>query len=84
MNMNALPAELQTAVNNALERLPSAAELGIDEALTAELPRLFAMSEFAARVVARNPQVLPDLAESGDLETVYGPGALCDRLDSKT
>jgi len=62
-----LPEVLRTPVTVAVERLADDAEWPDDEALLAELPRVWAMSEFASRVCVRDPAVLRSLAETGDL-----------------
>ncbi len=43
------------------------------------LPRVWACSEFAARACLRDPRLLTELIESGDLRDPYAPGALATR-----
>ncbi|MDR9407014.1 MAG: bifunctional [glutamate--ammonia ligase]-adenylyl-L-tyrosine phosphorylase/[glutamate--ammonia-ligase] adenylyltransferase [Spiribacter sp.] len=79
----ALPTDLQAPVAVALERLPNDAPLPGDAAVLAELPGVWAMSEFASRVCLRTPQVLCDLVDSGDLADVYSAASYQQRLDSQ-
>ncbi len=83
MDMDTLPAALKTSVDNALERLPSAADLPDDAKALAELPRLFAMSDFVARVCTQSPWVLADLLEGDDLDRIYTADCLRTRLTTK-
>ncbi|MFM9816605.1 UNVERIFIED_CONTAM: bifunctional [glutamate--ammonia ligase]-adenylyl-L-tyrosine phosphorylase/[glutamate--ammonia-ligase] adenylyltransferase [Spiribacter pallidus] len=75
-----LPEVLRTPVTVAVERLADDAEWPDDEALLAELPRVWAMSEFASRVCVRDPAVLRSLAETGDLTRTYARGEYRERL----
>ncbi|MEX0387020.1 bifunctional [glutamate--ammonia ligase]-adenylyl-L-tyrosine phosphorylase/[glutamate--ammonia-ligase] adenylyltransferase [Spiribacter onubensis] len=75
-----LPEVLQTPVEVALERWPDGAELPADVALLAELPRVWAMSEFASRICLRDVAALPSLADSGDLTRPYESGEYRRRL----
>ena len=77
---SALPGPLQAPVAVALERLPGDTALPNDIAVQAELPGVWAMSEFTSRVCLRDPQVLPDLVDSGDLAGAYTPDGYQQRL----
>ncbi|WP_041381531.1 bifunctional [glutamate--ammonia ligase]-adenylyl-L-tyrosine phosphorylase/[glutamate--ammonia-ligase] adenylyltransferase [Spiribacter curvatus] len=76
----ALPEALVTPVATALERLPDGTSLPADEAVLAELPRVWAMSDFAARVCVRDMGMLVDLCDSGDLHHAYPDGGFRVRL----
>ncbi|MBY5268540.1 bifunctional [glutamate--ammonia ligase]-adenylyl-L-tyrosine phosphorylase/[glutamate--ammonia-ligase] adenylyltransferase [Spiribacter salinus] len=75
-----LPEPLQAPVEVALERLPEDAALPADDAVLAELPRVWAMSEFASRTCLRDPDVLLALTERGGLARSYKPGEYRERL----
>jgi len=78
--LDALPEPLVAPVSTALERLPDGVILPTDDTVLAELPRIWAMSDFAARVCVRDAQVLTDLCESGDLGQPYPRGGFRERL----
>jgi glutamate-ammonia-ligase adenylyltransferase len=44
------------------------------------LPRVFAASEFVARLCVQHPELLPELLKSGDLLRAYSPGELTRRV----
>ncbi|MGD8710431.1 MAG: hypothetical protein PVF40_08595, partial [Ectothiorhodospiraceae bacterium] len=72
---NALPAvpeKLRDSVVTALERLPPDPGLPEDEDLLGSLARVFACSEFVGHACVRQPGLLADLADSGDLRNSYG------------
>ena len=50
-------------------------------AVLTQLFPVWAGSEFVARACIREPKLLTDLADGGDLATRYGPGDLASRLD---
>ena len=75
-----LPDLLRPPVEVALERLPDDMDLPADEALLAELPHVWATSEFASRVCLRDPGVLARLAQARDLDRTYAAGEYRERL----
>ena len=77
-----LPEVLRTPVEVALERLADDAPLPRDEAVLAELPRVWAMSEFTSRICLRDPAVLAALADNGDLGRAYPAGEYRRRLQA--
>ncbi|PWG64907.1 bifunctional [glutamate--ammonia ligase]-adenylyl-L-tyrosine phosphorylase/[glutamate--ammonia-ligase] adenylyltransferase [Sediminicurvatus halobius] len=79
----ALPENLQAPVRTALERLPDDPGLPPDDAVAAELPRVWAMSEFVSRVCLRSPGLLPELVASSDLAADYGEQGHRDRLRAR-
>lgn len=78
--LEGLPASLRVPVNTALERLPADASLPEDGRLLGELPRVWAASDFAARVCVRDMAVLRELQESGDLDRRYTDDGFRSRL----
>lgn len=78
--LEGLPETLRPAVETAFERLPEDPGLPADDTACAELPRVWALSEFVSRVCLRNPQVLPELTASGDLARPYGRDGHRERL----
>jgi glutamate-ammonia-ligase adenylyltransferase len=77
-----LPADLQIPVRIALERLPDQQALPDSPDVLRELPGIWAMSEFAARVCLRDPNILIDLVESADLTTAYARNGYRERLQT--
>jgi len=78
-----LPELLRTPVEVALERLPDDTCLPADEALLAELPRVWAMSEFVSRICLRDADLLLAVANTGDLVRAYTAGEYRERLHSE-
>ncbi|MCC3751532.1 MAG: bifunctional [glutamate--ammonia ligase]-adenylyl-L-tyrosine phosphorylase/[glutamate--ammonia-ligase] adenylyltransferase [Halorhodospira halophila] len=79
--MDALPAALEEIAERHLATLHEAGAVPDDERITASLPRVVAASDFVAQAVAeRQPELLHDLAESGDLFTAYGESGHRQRL----
>ena len=67
---------LQTAARSADIELPTGAVLE-------SLVQVWACSEFVARACIREPVLLAELSDSGDLTTAYTPGDLAERLERR-
>jgi len=65
--LNALSPDLRERVETTLERYREAAELPDDAAILSALPRVWASSDFLARLCFRHPAMLHELATSGEL-----------------
>ncbi|MFW6284568.1 MAG: bifunctional [glutamate--ammonia ligase]-adenylyl-L-tyrosine phosphorylase/[glutamate--ammonia-ligase] adenylyltransferase, partial [Desulfosalsimonas sp.] len=75
-NMIALTEDLQAAAEQKISECCRSAETSQGKSIEAladpgDLCRVFAFSEYAARQCMRNPEMLRDLLESGDLERLY-------------
>lgn len=73
-----IPDDLKAAARQKVSDCSKAAEAAGGQSLfymvdEADLCRLFAFSEYAARQCLRNPEMIQDLLESGDLERLYPP-----------
>jgi glutamate-ammonia-ligase adenylyltransferase len=55
-------------------------DLALDAALAAQACRVMALSDFAARSVRADPEMLADLGRRGDLQNPYPPGALLAKV----
>jgi len=85
MSVNTLSADLAKEADAKWQALQAAAvENGMTLSLSAELQqaarRVFAFSDFVAETCIRNPLLLMDLVDSGDLENPYQTGAYTDKL----
>ncbi len=67
---------LQTASRSAGIALPA-------DAVLESLVAVWACSEFVARACIREPALLADLSDSGDLTAAYAPGDLAERLEQR-
>jgi glutamate-ammonia-ligase adenylyltransferase len=83
LSQEKIPLELRPAVDGAWrqfrDHLPRPA-LGEPQPWISQLPRVFAASEFAARLCAQHPSVLLELVESGDLARPYAEGEITRRV----
>jgi glutamate-ammonia-ligase adenylyltransferase len=83
------PASLVAATAHNLDRVKKALEaVGIDldapAALRSTLSRVCLCSEYVSACLTRQPALLADLLQSGDLVSAYDPGALERKIDSAT
>ncbi len=79
--MDALPTPLQSVAERHLTALREVGATPEDERISATLPRVVAASDFVPRAVAEHdPQILHDLASSGDLFTAYAADGFRHRL----
>lgn len=75
-----LPESLKPAVEIQLQELaPALAPLPAGDWM-AVLPRVFACSEFIQHACQSQPELLPDLIQSGELQRAYAPGELAARV----
>jgi [glutamine synthetase] adenylyltransferase / [glutamine synthetase]-adenylyl-L-tyrosine phosphorylase len=75
-----LPAVLQAQAREVVEELGA---LALPAAVASSLPKVFACSEFVARTCQRWPQMLEDLAATGELTSASAPDALRARLQGQ-
>ena len=80
-----LPSALQPEIAQHWQAFTTAAQTAGVElptgAARAELMQVWAGSEFVARACLREPRLLADLADSGDLASPYAPGDWATRID---
>ncbi len=81
-SLEALPGALRASVETALERADTDALPANSEVLQS-LPRVWACSDFVARVCCRAPDLLAELAGSGDLLRPYAADELAARLHAR-
>ncbi len=79
--LDALSPDLRERVQTTLERFGEDAALPHDPDVLASLPRVWAASDFLARLCIRHPEMLQELSESGELTGTTKPGPLRERLD---
>lgn len=80
-SLDTLPDSLQQPVATALERLSGPEDLPQDPALLAELPFVWACSDFVCQLCLRQPALLHSLSTTGDLYRAYEPGHYADSLE---
>ena len=81
--LEALPEPLRTPVLTALERLSIEEDLPQTPNLLADLPNVWASSDFVCQLCARQPGILRSLDESGDLFRIYTAGHYARVLDQQ-
>ena len=79
-SLEALPESLQKPVAAALERLSGSEDLPQDSVLLAELPYVWACSDFVCQLCLRQPALLHSLSETGDLYRKYDPAYYAEAL----
>lgn len=75
-----LPEVLRASVVTALERVSAATDLPQEPALLADLPLVWATSDFVCQLCTRHPQLLRSLSDSGDLLSTYAPAHYSEML----
>ena len=79
--LEALPPDLQGRVRTTLERFSEDTNPPQNPEVLASLPRVWASSDFIARLCIRHPGMLHELSESGELTADSPRGSLRERLD---
>ena len=84
-----LPKDIQTPVESGLEAWLSQLNnhnlsLNPSQKLIQSLPKVWCASEFIAESCCRHPELLIDLANSGDLENTYGEDSYQHKLNALT
>ncbi len=80
--MSRLPDGLRAQVTEWLSDFQDVGELPDSDLGLQSLPAVWASSPFVARQCLRAPEMLHELADSGDLERPYGDGEFGERLDT--
>ncbi|MEX0732352.1 MAG: bifunctional [glutamate--ammonia ligase]-adenylyl-L-tyrosine phosphorylase/[glutamate--ammonia-ligase] adenylyltransferase [Aquisalimonadaceae bacterium] len=81
--MSRLPTALREQVGEWLSDYMELTDLPDSDLALQSLPLVWSCSPFVARTCLRDPDLLPDLIRSGDLETAYAEGDMAERLTQR-
>lgn len=85
MHLTIIPEKLLPVLNSRLDSFflafnQTGIDLKRDSKFYFELKQVFALSEFTAKTCTRNPDILVDLINCGDLKRSYGEGEYTEKL----